>query len=75
VLCYGLVPVVIGADAGAAVTMALAPRVQSLLFEVPARDPVSAAGGVLIVTLAATLATLVPARRASRIDPAQTLRA
>jgi predicted permease len=75
VLRYGLVPVVLGAIAGAGVTMALAPRVQSLLFEVPARDPWSAVAGILIVTVAAAIATLVPARRASRIDPAKTLRA
>ena len=64
-----------GAVLGAATAFAAAPRIRALLFETSPRDPV-VYGGVLVVLLAvALLATLVPAWRASRVDPVVALRA
>jgi putative ABC transport system permease protein len=45
-----------------------------LLFEVSPRDPVAFTGAVAILVLVATCAAFLPARRASRIDPAEVLR-
>jgi putative ABC transport system permease protein len=71
----GFAPVALGAIAGCLGGVRATPYLDALLFEVPARDPLSAAAGVLFVSTAALLATLPPARRASRVDPALTLRA
>ena len=47
---------------------------KSLLFEVKGHDPLVLAGSVVTLALVAMLAGLVPALRASRIDPMQALR-
>jgi putative ABC transport system permease protein len=75
VLRHGLSLVALGIAIGGAVTVALASRVAPLLFGVSPRDPMIyavAAGSMLAV---AVLASLLPARRAARIDPHVALRA
>jgi putative ABC transport system permease protein len=64
-----------GIAIGGVLAMTAGSLVQSLLVGVSARDPrtVSIVGVVLFVV--AILAAVVPARRASRIDPAEALRA
>jgi ABC-type antimicrobial peptide transport system permease subunit len=65
----------IGVAVGIACSLAVRRLVSRLLFGIGAADPltfVTSAAGLLIVVL---LACAVPARRASRIDPAVTLRA
>jgi putative ABC transport system permease protein len=47
----------------------------SLLYGVSTRDPITFVSIVLIIALVAFLAAWLPARRASRIDPIQALRA
>jgi len=50
-------------------------RVMSgLLFDVGAADPVTLVTVVMTLTGAATLASYLPARRASGLDPARALR-
>jgi ABC-type antimicrobial peptide transport system permease subunit len=75
VMRAGLEDAVIGLTLGTALALLLAPLVGDLLFNVAARDARVMAGvaGVLLAT--ATLATLFPALRATRVDPAQVLRA
>jgi putative ABC transport system permease protein len=48
--------------------------VRALLFDTTPRDPLSVLGSVLALILAAVAATWIPARRATRLDPADVLR-
>jgi len=47
----------------------------SLLFQVSPLDPLTYAGVSAVLILAAALATYLPSRRATRIDPIDSLRA
>ncbi len=61
--------------AGGIIGGLLAARLLSgLLFDVTPRDPIAFAVGALILLTVAALASYLPARQASRLDPAQTLR-
>jgi ABC-type antimicrobial peptide transport system permease subunit len=71
----GLQPVLVGALAGLAAAFWTAPALESVLYGVPARDPISAIAGVAILLLAGALACVLPAHRAARTDPASILRA
>jgi ABC-type antimicrobial peptide transport system permease subunit len=71
----GLRPVLAGGALGIGAAWLATPYLDALLFQVPARDPVSAAMAIALVVSAAGLAAVVPARRASRVDPVITLRA
>ncbi len=64
----------IGIVAGCAGAIAVGRLLTSLLYGVPARDPLTLAGAVGILALVAALACWVPARRASRVDPVAALR-
>jgi ABC-type antimicrobial peptide transport system permease subunit len=56
-------------------TAALMGRVlESLLFEVAPTDPVTFVAGSVTFLLVAVAACVVPARRASRVDPVEALR-
>ncbi len=59
---------------GAAVAYLLSPRLDSLLFAVPARDPWSFFLVMAALATTAVLAAVGPARRAARVAPALTLR-
>jgi putative ABC transport system permease protein len=60
---------------GGLVASVLATRlVQSFLFNVPALDPLSYIAAALGLALVGTLAALIPARRASRVEPMVALR-
>jgi putative ABC transport system permease protein len=62
--------VVIGLAASAGLTRFL----QGQLFEVAPLDPATVAGAVCMLAIVATLAHVVPARRALRVDPTTALR-
>jgi len=47
---------------------------QSQLFQVRAVDPISLAGVAILLSMAALLASYVPADRAARLDPMTALR-
>ena len=65
---------IFGVVCGLAVALGLTQLMRSLLFGVSAVDPVSFASVALVLSLVATLACFVPAKRAMRTDPARALR-
>jgi predicted permease len=65
----------IGLTIGVVASWSLAQFLGGLLFGVTATDPVTFAGMLIVLTIVATLAGYLPARRASRIDPLIALRA
>ena len=71
----GLMPAIAGGILGLAIALALARIFRGLFYGVEPLDPASCAGGAAILLLAAVAATLAPARRASRVNPAVALRA
>jgi predicted permease len=71
---HGLVITGIGLAMGAVVAAALSRFLGALLFNVSPLDPVTYAGGIATLGLIALLATWMPARQATRVDPAITLR-
>jgi len=68
------VPVAGGALAGLALAFATTRWLESLLYETQAADPAAIAGGLALLLFAAILAALLPARRATKIDPIVALR-
>ena len=52
----------------------LTSSISSFLFEVPANDPFVVAGAGVVILAAGLMAAWLPARRASRVDPATALR-
>jgi putative ABC transport system permease protein len=69
-----LVPVAIGAGLGLAGALALGRVMSGLLFDVGAGDPVTLVAVLLTLMTSAALASYLPARRASALDPASALR-
>jgi ABC-type antimicrobial peptide transport system permease subunit len=64
-----------GALAGLAAAAFSARLLESLLFQLSSRDPLAFAGAAALVVAVGALAAALPARRASRVDPAVALRA
>ncbi len=75
VVAQGLVPALWGVGIGVAATLLGGRVVESLLFEVRPRDPLVLSGVVALLVTLTILATLLPARRATRVDPVVALRA
>jgi putative ABC transport system permease protein len=69
-LALVMVGVVVGTVAALVVTRFLT----AFLYNVGAADPLTVAGTVAVLVLLAMLATLLPARRAARVDPMVALR-
>jgi putative ABC transport system permease protein len=67
-------PVLIGAAAGLAGAVALGTLFRGLLFGVASFDPLVLAGVALLLGGVAVISALLPALRASRVDPAVSLR-
>jgi len=66
---------VLGLILGAAGALAAGRLLQSFLLDVGARDPLTLAGVVAVLSTAAFVACLLPSRRAARLDPMAALRA
>lgn len=70
----GLRSVVIGLAAGAAIAVVASRALRGVLLGVSPLDALSFASAILVLLMTAGMATWVPARRASRVDPARILR-
>ena len=75
VLADGLRVAVAGVAIGSTIAFAAADYVGPLLFQVSPKDPAVFSSVAAILILVALVASLLPARRASRVDPAVVLRA
>ncbi len=74
VLLDGLRPVLLGLGIGLAAALALAQVVSALVYGVNAIDGVSFGVAALVLVLVGVAASLVPAYRATRVDPLESLR-
>lgn len=74
VVARGAVLTGIGTLIGVLGAIGLARLVESMVFGVPPRDPVSLAAAPLVLVSVAALASVVPAMRAARVDPVEALR-
>jgi ABC-type antimicrobial peptide transport system permease subunit len=74
VLWQGMRVTVIGVALGVLAAFVTVRFVEKLLFNTPARDPLSFGVATLTILVVAVLATLIPARRATRVDPVVALR-
>ena len=78
VMRQGLLVAVAGLAAGCALTavlsIAAARMIAGLLYRVSVSDPFSWAGAAILLLGVSTLANLIPAWRASRVDPSEALR-
>jgi len=74
VLGQGLVTVAIGMAIGLAGALLLTRTMRSMLFEVSPNDPVTMVVIALLLLFIALLASYIPARRATRVDPMIALR-
>jgi ABC-type antimicrobial peptide transport system permease subunit len=70
----GLVQLAIGLPLGLIGALALGVVLESLLVEMSPADPMTLAGVIVVSTIVALAACLVPARRATRLDPVAALR-
>jgi ABC-type antimicrobial peptide transport system permease subunit len=71
----GLMVAIIGMTIGLIAAFALTPMMRALLFEVRPSDPLTFIAIATLLLLVALVASYIPARRAARIDPMESLRA
>jgi putative ABC transport system permease protein len=74
VVSEGIVLAVLGCAVGLAATWGVGRFMESRLFGLESTDPSTIAGAVAVLLGAAILASWLPARRASRVDPMEVLR-
>ena len=74
VLRQGMAPVAMGLLIAVAGALALGRVIESLLYEIGGRDPLTIAAVALTLAAVALVACLIPARRAGRVDPLIALR-
>lgn len=75
VIVEGMSPVLVGIAAGTIAALASARVMKSLVFGLSASDPRTLCAAAATLTLVAFIASLLPAYRASRLDPVKVLRA
>jgi predicted permease len=75
VLHRGLTVVALGLVLGTGGALALGQVLQTTLYEISPRDPVTLGASLLLLFTAGFLACLLPARRATKVDPIVALRA
>ena len=75
VVIEGMTPAAVGIAVGAVIALAAGTALRTLVFGVSASDPVTLAAVAGMLAVVALTACLVPAYRASRLDPLTVLRA
>jgi putative ABC transport system permease protein len=70
----GLKLVAVGVGIGVLTSLALSRLLNTLLFQITGSDPRTYAGVSALLLLVAAIACVIPARRATRIDPIAALR-
>jgi putative ABC transport system permease protein len=71
---HGLLLAGVGATLGITAAVGVTRLMSSLLFRITALDPITYAAVSLLLVTAAALASYIPARRATRVDPGEALR-
>lgn len=74
VLAQGAGVTALGVALGSALALLLARSLSALLYGLNERDPWSYLGGAMVIGLVAAIASLLPARRAARVDATVALR-
>jgi putative ABC transport system permease protein len=74
VVRQGMNPVVLGLIIGLAGTFAIGRLLAAQLYQISPHDPLLLGAAAIVLAVAALLACLIPARRATRVDPIQALR-
>jgi ABC-type antimicrobial peptide transport system permease subunit len=74
VVADGMKPILVGVGIGLAVALALGRVVSSLIFGVRATDPLTFAMIAALLVVVGLLATVIPAYRATRVEPIRILR-
>ena len=74
VLREAMTMVVVGIVLGIPIAIACSRGLRTLLFEVTPMDPLSLLTTAFVLSLVATIAAFIPARRATRVDPMVALR-
>ena len=74
VVADGFKPTCIGVAVGLAAALALGRVMSNLIYGVAATDPITIAAVTLLLGLVALFASIIPAYRATRIDPIRALR-
>jgi predicted permease len=75
VLRQGVILSLVGVAVGLPLAVAAGTLLQGILFGISPTDPVALVGSALLVIGMAALASYLPARRATKIDPVEALRA
>ena len=75
IMWEGSIMLISGVAIGLLLAIATAKIFSGILYGVSALDPIAFTVAPLVLTLAALIATWLPARRATRVDPVQALRA
>ncbi len=71
----GITLAAVGAIVGLVAAMLVTRSLRALLFDVSPTDPLTLGGVTLVLVVVAAIASWLPARRASRVDPLAALRA
>jgi putative ABC transport system permease protein len=74
VVGQGMRPVVLGLGGGLVAALALSRLLTKMLFGVSPHDPRTLVSVAVVLTVVALLASYLPARRATRVDPLSALR-